>query len=161
MTNTADELAHPEARRLLAEASLLRLGYDGLDGTPRVIPIGFLWNAGRIVVCTATSSPKVRALARRPQVAATIDEGSTPTDAKALLIRGTAVLETVDGVPREYVDAARKVLEPAQMPDFEEAVTATYSQMVRISITPRWARFYDFGDGRLPGYLQRLVEQAG
>jgi hypothetical protein len=29
--------------------------------------------------------------------------------------------------------------------------------MVRISIEPGWARFYDFGAGRLPGFLTKLV----
>jgi hypothetical protein len=28
---------------------------------------------------------------------------------------------------------------------------------VRISIEPRWTRFYDFGAGRLPGFLTKLV----
>ena len=33
---------------ILRTATLARLAYDGVDGTPRVIPIGFLWTpAGR------------------------------------------------------------------------------------------------------------------
>jgi hypothetical protein len=35
------ELEHPGARDLLESATLLRLAYDGRDGFPRVIPIGF------------------------------------------------------------------------------------------------------------------------
>jgi hypothetical protein len=31
-----------------------------------------------------------------------------------------------------------------------------YKQMARISITPNWARFYDFGAGRVPDFLTRL-----
>ena len=27
----------------------------------------------------------------------------------------------------------------------------------RIAVTPRWARFYDFEAGRLPGFLHKLV----
>ncbi len=42
--STEEALNHPDAQPLLASAHLLRLGYDGLDGTPRVIPIGFFWN---------------------------------------------------------------------------------------------------------------------
>jgi len=30
--------------------------------------------------------------------------------------------------------------------------------MVRISVEPQWARFYDFGDGRLPAFLANLVK---
>jgi nitroimidazol reductase NimA-like FMN-containing flavoprotein (pyridoxamine 5'-phosphate oxidase superfamily) len=39
-----EELEHPGARNLLASATLLRLAYNGSDGFPRVIPIGFYWN---------------------------------------------------------------------------------------------------------------------
>ena len=46
-----------------------------------------------------TASPKVRALSARPRVAVTIDVGDNPTTAKSLLIRGTAILRTEDGVP--------------------------------------------------------------
>jgi hypothetical protein len=31
--------------------------------------------------------------------------------------------------------------------------------MARIRIEPRWARFYDFGAGRLPSCLSKLAEQ--
>jgi hypothetical protein len=36
-----EELEHPGARKLLDSATLLRLAYNGSDGFPRVIPIGF------------------------------------------------------------------------------------------------------------------------
>ena len=32
-----------------------------------------------------------------------------------------------------------------------------YQQQVRISIEPRWARYYDFGAGRLPAFLTALA----
>jgi hypothetical protein len=35
-----------------------------------------------------------------------------------------------------------------------------YDRMARIAITPRWARFYDFGAGRLPHFLQVLAERS-
>jgi len=37
-----EELGQPGARDLLEQA-ILRLAYNGSDGDPRVIPIGFLW----------------------------------------------------------------------------------------------------------------------
>jgi hypothetical protein len=125
-----------------------------------VIPIGFLFTSGRVVVCTATTSPKVEALTARPQVAVTIDAGHSPADAVALLIRGTAILETVDGVPDEYLAAAAKTMPSDNAATFEGAVRAMYPQMVRISIEPTWARFFDFGAGRMPRFLHNLAEQA-
>lgn len=153
----ARELGHPGAQALLHSGSPARLAYNGHDGYPRVIPIGFYWNGGRIVVCTAPTSPKVRALASRPQVALTIDTGSEPATAKALLVRGLATLETVDGVPDEYIAAAAKSYAASTLREFERAVRSTFKQMVRISIEPRWARFYDFGAGRVPAFLANLA----
>ena len=125
-----------------------------------MIPIGFYWNGERIVVCTAPTSPKVRALTSRPQVALTIDTGSEPATAKALMVRGLATLETVDGVPDEYIAAAAKSYEPSKLAEFERAVRSTYKQMVRISIEPQWARFYDFGAGRVPEFLTKLGSES-
>jgi nitroimidazol reductase NimA-like FMN-containing flavoprotein (pyridoxamine 5'-phosphate oxidase superfamily) len=156
----AEELGQPAARALLDEQAVIRLAYTGTDGLPRVIPIGFLWTRGRVVVCTATTSPKVAALAERPAVAATLDVGDTPADAKSLLIRGTATLETVEGVPDEYLEAAFKSLPPELTAGFEQQVRTMYAQMVRISIEPTWARFYDFGRGRLPRFLRQIAEQS-
>ena len=43
--------------------------------------------------------------------------------------------------------------------EFEQNVRRMYDKMVRIAITPHWVRFYDFGAGRVPRYLQKLAEQ--
>ncbi len=153
----ARELDHPGARELLS-GSMARLAYNGHDGFPRVVPVGFFWTGERIVVSTAPTSPKARALASRPQVAVTIDGGSTPEEARVLLVRGLATLETVDGVTDEYLAAARASMDGPELAEFERNVRSTYAQMVRISIEPRWARFYDFGAGRLPGFLADLAK---
>jgi len=62
-----DELGDPGAVALLRSSPLCRLAYLGQDGLPRVIPIGFYWNGKRIVVWTAPTSPKVRALESLPR----------------------------------------------------------------------------------------------
>ena len=151
------ELGQDGARELLETARLVRLAYNGPDGLPRVIPIGFLWDGEHIVICTATTAPKVAALSSRPDVALTIDVGSTPSEAKALQVRGTATVEIVDGVPDEYLAASRKALDVEQVEAFAGQVRALYPQMARIAIEPRWARFYDFGAGRFPSFLSKLV----
>lgn len=152
----ARELNDPGAQELLS-GSMARLAYTGRDGSPRVIPVGFYWTGRHIVVSTAPTAPKAHALALRPDVALTIDTGSTPAAAKALLVRGVAILETVDGVAEEYLAAAEKSLDEPQRVEFERNVRSTYDTMVRISIEPRWARFFDFGAGRLPAFLADLV----
>lgn len=156
----ARELALPGAQELLRSGDPARLAYNGPDGFPRVIPIGFYWNDTRIVVCTVPTSPKVPALSSRPQVALTLDSGSEPAAAKSLLVRGLATVETVDSVPDEYLAAAAKSMDGAKLKEFEQAVRALYTQMARISIEPTWARFFDFGAGRLPGFLAKLMDDA-
>ena len=61
------------------------------------------------------------------------------------------------GVTDEYLAAARRTMDESQLAEFERNVRSLYKQMVRISIEPQWARFYDFGAGRLPAFLENLV----
>jgi nitroimidazol reductase NimA-like FMN-containing flavoprotein (pyridoxamine 5'-phosphate oxidase superfamily) len=156
--DVARELNDPGAQELLRSATLTRLAYAGKDGFPRVIPIGFYWNGSAVVVCTAPISPKVAALSARPEVALTIDTDTVA--ARSLLIRGRAAIEEVDGIPEEYLLASGKAMDPAQLRDFEANVRSMYKQMSRISITPNWARYYDFGTGRIPGFLLRLASNS-
>jgi Pyridoxamine 5'-phosphate oxidase len=156
-TEDTKELSHPDALDLLATETLLRLAYTGPDGFPRVIPIGFHWTGENIVVCTVPSSPKVRALAARPHVALTIDTDQG-TASRSLSVRGVAAIEIVDGVPDEYLAASGKNMDAEQARQFEAQVRSMYQQMARITIQPRWARYYDFGTGRLPGFLLKLIQ---
>lgn len=155
--DVARELAQPGARELLESATVARLAYNGPDGLPRVIPVGFHWNGECIVVCTATTSPKARALAERPDVAVIIDVGDSPAAAKSLQVRGAARLKTVDGVADEYLEGAKKAMDADTHAAFEQGVRSMYEQMVRISIEPQWARFFDFGSGRLPKFLAEMA----
>jgi hypothetical protein len=124
-----------------------------------VVPVGFLWRDGRVIVCTATTAPKVRALSARPHVALTIDTDSG-TGSTSLLVRGVAGIEIVDGVPAEYLEAAAKTMPAEQHQQFADQVRSFYPQMARISIAPRWARYYDFGAGRVPEFLRQLSASA-
>jgi uncharacterized pyridoxamine 5'-phosphate oxidase family protein len=149
-------LNDPLGQELLHTNKLTRLGYLGGDGYPRVIPIGFYWNGTQIIVCTATNAPKVRAIAGNPKVALTIDTDSQPPH--VLLVRGTAHIEVVDGVPFEYLEASKKGIPEQQWNSFEAQVRALYKQMARIAITPEWAKLFDF-ETRLPDFLVQLAGQ--
>lgn len=156
LAEDTDELNHPGAQELLAAQSLARLAYTGPDDLPRVVPIGFHWTGEHIIVCTAPSSPKVRALSARPNVALTIDTDQG-TASRSLSVRGVAAIEIVDGVPDEYLAASAKNIDGEQARQFEANVRSMYKQMARITIQPRWARYYDFGAGRIPGFLLKLA----
>jgi hypothetical protein len=101
---------------------------------------------------------KSKGLRERPNVALTIDTIGPP--AKALLVRGLAKIEIVDSVAPEYLAAVTKSTRGDELAVFEAQVRATYKQMARITIAPTWARFYDFGAGRFPTFLRRLVDST-
>jgi Pyridoxamine 5'-phosphate oxidase len=144
------------AGELLQTPDPARLAYNGIDGTPRVIPIGFFWNGEAVVVATHPTAPKFAALRARPRVAITIDTYS-PT--RSLLLRGDAEVEVVDGVAPEYMQAAAKSSSGEELAAFEANVRETYDVMARISIVPDWARYFDFRTGRFPDFLRELTSK--
>ncbi len=95
-------------------------------------------------------------LSRNPKVALTIDTYQQPPH--VLLVRGTAEIEIVDGVPDEYLAASRKGGEPQDWKAFEAQVRALYKRMARITIRAEWAKVLDF-ETRLPDFLEELLSQ--
>lgn len=144
--------------RELLQTGIARVAYTGLDGAPRVIPIGFLWVDGTIKLYTVPTSAKVKALQADPRVAITIDTAGMPP--RALLVRGTAALETVDGVPDGFVEATRKGVPAEMMADWEAGVRALYRQMTVVTVTPTWAKLLDF-ETTIPKAVAELVAQQG
>src|SRR5206468_8524257 len=149
-------LNHPISQELLAR-DLTRLAYVAKDGTPRAVPIGFAWNGSTIVMCTAKNAAKVRALQRNPAVALTIDTEMHPP--KILLIRGRTELDVVDGIPDEYLQMnGSYTMTPEQRVEWEAEVRSLYDGMVRIVVTPTWAKLIDF-ETTLPTAVEELVRQ--
>lgn len=137
-----ETLNDPLAQELLHASIPARLAYTGRDGFPRVIPIGFHWNGTQFIMATSPGAPKIRALIDRPRVALTIDTATFPPH--VLMVRGTARIEIVEGVPAEYLEASKKLISADQWQAFEAAVRGQYRQMAKISITPEWAKLFDF-----------------
>jgi hypothetical protein len=161
MTVQPDEiievLNRPISQELLAR-DLTRLAYVAKDGTPRNVPIGFTWNGSEIVMSTAKNAAKVSALRRNPAVALTIDTEVHPP--KILLIRGRAELDFVDGIPDEYLQAnSTYEMTPEQRVEWEAEVRSVYHDgMVRIVVTPTWAKLIDF-ETTLPSAVEELLRQ--
>ena len=153
----AEVLNRPISQELLAR-DLTRLAYVARDGTPRNIPIGFTWNGSTIVMCTTKNAPKITALRHNPAVALTIDTEVHPP--KILLIRGRAGLDAVDGIPDEYLEMNGSYeMTPEQRVEWEAEVRSLYHDgMVRIVVTPTWAKLIDF-ETTLPSAVEQLVRQ--
>jgi hypothetical protein len=149
-------LNRPLSRELLAR-DLTRLAYVAKDGTPRNVPIAFVWNGSEIVMCTTKNAPKLPSLRENPAVALTIDTEVHPP--KILLIRGRAELDVVDGIPEEYLQAnSTYEMTPEQRAGWEAEVRSLYDGMVRIVVTPTWAKLIDF-ETTLPTAVEELIRQ--
>jgi Pyridoxamine 5'-phosphate oxidase len=151
-------LNDPVAQKLINSANPARLAYIALDGTPRVIPIGFDWDGQRFVIGTVPGSAKVRALQANPKVALTIDTSPPVWPPNVLLVRGTASVELVDGVFAEYLAGGKKLTPAEEFPVWEQGVRGLYDQMTRIDIVPEWAKVHDF-QTRIPTAVEDLVQQ--
>jgi PPOX class probable F420-dependent enzyme len=135
-------LQHPVSKELLQSKIPARLAYVWTDGTPRVVPIWFHWDGKEFVLATPPKAPKLKALARNPKVALTIDDNNFPH--KVLLVRGTASLKTVDGVVPEYAAAAERYFGREHGQAWLVQLRAMTPTMVRIAIAPEWVGILDF-----------------
>jgi hypothetical protein len=152
----SEVLNRPMSQELLAR-DVTHLGYVAKDGTPRTIPIGFTWNGAEIVMCTTKNAPKLTALRHNPAVALTIDTEVHPP--KILLIRGRAELDVVEGIPEEYPQInGSYAMTPEQRVEWEAEVRSLYDGMVRIVVTPTWAKLIDF-ETTLPSAVEELIRQ--
>jgi hypothetical protein len=153
----AEVLNRPISQELLAR-DLTRLAYVAKDGTPRNIPIIFAWNGAEIVMSTPKNSPKLPGLRENPMVALTIDTEVHPP--KILLIRGRAELDYVDGIPDEYLQQTSTYqMTPEQRVEWEVEIRSLYHDgMVRIVVTPTWAKLIDF-ETTLPTAVEELIRQ--
>jgi hypothetical protein len=150
----SEVLNRPMSQELLGR-DLTRLAYVAPDGTPRAIPIAFTWNGSEIVMCTPTNAPKLGALRRNPAVALTMDTEVHPP--RILLIRGRAELDAVEGIPDEFLEMNGTYgMTPEQRVEWEAEVRSLYDGMVRIVVTPTWAKLIDF-ETTLPSAVEELA----
>lgn len=129
--DVARVLSDPVAQELTQSGIPARLAYLGPDGFPRAIPIRFHRTGAPFVLCPVPHAPTASALNTNPKVALTVGTNAFPPH--VLLVRGTAAVDIVDGVPPEYLAASRKGVGPDQWDAFEAQVRAMYKQLARIT----------------------------
>ena len=157
MSNDVAEILRKPLSQEMLRRDIARLAYIAPDGAPRVVPIAFTWNGAEIVMCTPTNAPKLTSLRRNPAVALTIDTEVHPP--AILLIRGEAALDEVEGIPDEYLQMNGSYgMTPQQRVEWEAEVRSLYDSMVRIVVTPTWAKLIDF-DETLPTPVEQLVRR--
>ena len=123
-----------------------------------MVPLDFHWTGEQFVICTIPGSPKVRALAAHPQVALTIDTDTFPPH--VLLGRGSASLETVEGVPPEYLEASRKWFSEEAMPSFTPRSAGCLSRWCESPSSRKGRNCWTF-ETRLPTPVENLIKRMG
>lgn len=145
-------LKDPVAEALLNSTTPARLAYTALDGTPRVVPIWFVWNGKDIVMGSPIGTAKVAAIQKNPRVALEIDTDVWPY--KVLSIRGDVTVEVVDGVTPEYTQAAHRYFGEEAGQAWANQVGSMFKQIARMSLRPDWVSILDF-EARFP---QRIAQ---
>ncbi|GAA0385055.1 pyridoxamine 5'-phosphate oxidase family protein [Microbispora corallina] len=135
-------LGTPTAQRLLTTVPVARLAYTGKDGTPRLIPVNFLWRGGELVIAAFAGTYKIRDLRARPDVAVCIDTTDAPPE--VLMLRGQVTLAEVEGVLPEYATMQRTMMGEAAGSAYIEAIDQPGLRMVRIALRPTWVGVLDF-----------------
>jgi hypothetical protein len=70
-----------------------------------------------------------------------------------------AELDVVDGIPDEYLEMNGSYeMTPEQRVEWEAGVRDLYDGMVRIVVTPTWAKLIDF-ETTLPSAVEELLQQ--
>ena len=101
--------------------------------------------------------PQAALPAPQAQVALTIDTEVHPP--QILLVRGTVELDDVDGIPEEFLEMnGTYTMTPEQRVEWEAEVRSLYDGMVRIVITPTWAKLIDF-ETTLPSAVEELARK--
>lgn len=148
----------PTAQRLLTAPLVARLAYTGADGTPRLVPLNFLWTGAELVIGAFAGTYKVRDLRVRPEVAVCIDTAEGLPE--VLMLRGTVTMTEVDGVLPEYATIQRAGMGEEEANAYLEAIDQPGLRMVRISLRPAWVGVLDFQGQRLPGRTPQPVRAA-
>jgi F420H(2)-dependent biliverdin reductase len=110
---------NPNAERRLQTEQNLWLATVRPAGTPHLVPIWFVWVSGKIYLCSAADSVKVRNLIQNPHVSIALEDGSQP-----IVIEGLA--KTIGTAPGPVIEAFK------QKYDWNISTDSEYNQVVEI-----------------------------
>ena len=135
------------------------MAYTWTDGTPRALPIGFHWDGQKLILGSPPEAPKMKALARNPRVALTINTYEFPY--KVLYIRGSLTFRVMDEIVPEYILMTRRVLGPGAEDWLQQvrAMLPAMGGMARREVTPEWVGILDF-EQRFPSAIEQALAMA-
>lgn len=152
-----DQLDHPVAQHLLNTSPLAHLAYTSKNGTPRLIPVNFLWTGDELIIAAFAGSYKIKDLTARPDIAVCIDVLGPPP--RVLMLRGKVTLEEVAGLLPEYATIQRALIGEDAAAGYLAAIDVPGLRMVKIVLRPDWVRVLDFQE-RFPERIPDSVLAA-
>ena len=109
----------PQVERRLQTEQNLWLATVRPDGAPHLVPIWFVWVAGKIYLCTGGDSVKVRNLKQNPHVSIALEDGNQPI--------------VIEGVAQSIGRADAAVIAEFQRKyDWDVTSDDTYTQVIEI-----------------------------
>ena len=109
----------PQVERRLQTEQNLWLATVRPNGAPHLVPIWFVWVAGKIYLCTGADSVKVRNLLQNPQVSIALEDGSQPI--------------VIEGLAQPVEPGRHAVLSEFQRKyDWDITSDDTYTQVIEI-----------------------------
>ena len=88
-----------------------------------------------------------------------MDHVGIVVDDLAAAIEFFVELDVVEGIPDEYLEASGTYqMTPEQRFEWEAGVGSLYDGMVRIVVTPTWAKLIDF-ETTLPSAIEELIRK--
>jgi F420H(2)-dependent biliverdin reductase len=109
----------PQVERRLQTEQNLWLATVRPTGTPHLVPIWFVWVAGKIYLCTGSDSVKVRNLRQNPQVSIALEDGTKP-----IVIEGLA--EPIERPHAAVIDEFQRKY------DWDITTDDAYTQVIEI-----------------------------
>jgi F420H(2)-dependent biliverdin reductase len=110
---------NPNVERRLQTEQNLWLATVHPTGAPHLVPIWFVWVAGKIYLCTAADSVKVRNLTQNPHVSIALEDGNQP-----IVIEGLA--QPIGTAPKPVIEAFKKKY------DWTISTDSEYNQVIEI-----------------------------
>ena len=108
------KMSDDEIERLLTRTGLVRIGTISGDGSPLVVPVGYLYRDGQILMTARAKVAWLEGIRRDPRVCLTIDDGRYPLP--KVTVKGTAEIRHEPGEDDLWRDR-RLPLTPPDPPD--------------------------------------------
>jgi general stress protein 26 len=142
-------------KALLPRRLIARLGLQNGDGTIHLTAVWFLFEDGKFLVPTYSSSKKIRNIQRDNRATILVDRASPGFDVQGVMVVGRASI--VRG--REAIQMNRRVhlkyLAPSALD--EPVLKASLRDDVTISVNPEWAASWDHTQRD----VARLIRERG